>query len=235
MTDAEVTSTLQADLELLEVETASFLESVGRLTPEELSQRCGMRSWSRAQTISWLSRHAEGLVRLVVSARTGVSIPQYVSSSIRDEEVLVGAADVTSVVAASRTSADVLRDALGALALPLISTETFVDGMNSPVASLPRLRLREVLRCHADVECDWTPAQAHPLAVADVLDLAVERLSVRDDVPGMTLSSIEGDRYVVGDGSLQISGCAAALMDWLCRGCADEVTCAGPLPASPWL
>ncbi|GAB77213.1 maleylpyruvate isomerase [Austwickia chelonae] len=236
MTDTEKTapggiSDVYADLELLDLETRSLLQSVAGLTEADLAGPSRRSGCTRGQVVSQLARDAEVLVRLVVWARTGVR-------TVRDPSEQIGQGDDGNGVSWSTAeqeidlveACDLLGDALGALTLPLASPVLeLVDG---PVSAqdLPRMRLQEVVLSHADLGCGWELASAHPLAVADLLAAAVSRLGAAPRSAGFTVVSDEGDRFVVGDGSRTVRGPADALLAWLSWGVVAGIRCDDGLP-----
>lgn len=225
---------IPAALELIDTETAKLLATVATLDDAAFAEPSLCAGWTRGHIVTHLARNAESLVRLVVWARTGVRTDQYPSKASRDADIEEGAPRPAVEQWADLDQAcQLVRDALAALSLPL---ETHVVEMSSGPADardIPRRRLNEVVIHHLDLLAGYTLADAHPLAVVDLLELALSRLEPNPQVPGMTLLSDEGDRYVVRGGGQEIQGPAAALLGWVVRGLGDDVRSDAPLPHLP--
>ena len=229
---------LSADLELLAVETESLLRTARALTDSDVREPSRCAGWTRGHVLTHLARNAESLVRLVVWARTGVRTPQYPSQAARDADIEAGSGRPAAALADDlEATADLVRDALAALALPLAVHELEMSSGPASALALPRRRLNEVVLHHADLDTPWTLADAHPLAVADLLDLAVSRWAPPGG-PALRLVSTEGDRYTLGaddsqgssDDAVTVRGSAADLLLWLTRGTTDGLHSSGPLP-----
>lgn len=225
---------IPAALELLDVETAKLLATVDTLTDEDVAEPSLCPGWTRGHVVTHLARNAESLVRLVIWARTGVRTPQYPSPASRDADIDEGAPrPAADQLADLHRACDLVRDGLAALALPLATPEVEMSSGPADPRDLPRRRLNEVVLHHLDLLSGFTLTDAHPLAVADLLDLAVGRLGRDPAAPALTLVSDEGDRYVVRGGGPEVRGTAAALLGWLTRGLTDEIRADGPLPTLP--
>lgn len=223
---------IPAALELLDVETGKLLTTVATITDADLAGASLCAGWSRGHVVTHLARNAESLVRLVVWARTGVRTPQYPSQASRDADIEEGAPRGAAEQQEDlRRACDLVRDALAALALPLAEHHLETISGFGEARDLPLRRLNEVVLHHLDLTCGFTLADAHPLAVADLLDLAVARLERDSSAPPMTLVSDEGDRYVVRGGGPEVRGPAAGLLGWLGRDLTDDVRSEGPLPS----
>ncbi|QQS00673.1 MAG: maleylpyruvate isomerase family mycothiol-dependent enzyme [Austwickia sp.] len=232
---------IPAALELLDVETAKLLATVETLTDEDLAQPSLCPGWTRGHIVTHLARNAESLVRLVVWARTGVRTPQYPSQASRDADIEEGAPrPAADQLADLSRSCDLVRDGLAALALPLATHELQMSSGPADPRDLPRRRLNEVVLHHLDLRAGFTLDDAHPLAIADLLDLAVSRLA-RPGGPKLSINSHDGDHYLVGttpsetvaDGVVAVQGSASDLLQWLTRGVTDRVDSTGPLPTLP--
>lgn len=226
-----------AALELLDVETDKLLRTVDALTDEDLESASICAGWSRGHVVTHLARNAESLVRLVVWARTGVRTPQYPSAADRDADIEAGAPRPAAEQRADLHQAcDLVRDALSALALPLAEPVIEMGPRAVDARALPVRRLNEVVLHHADLASGYTLDDAHPLAVADLLELAVDRLRADPAAPAVTLVADEGERYDVAGGGPHVRGTAAGLLGWLTRGDPGGVRTdddRAPLPALP--
>ncbi|WP_162872847.1 maleylpyruvate isomerase N-terminal domain-containing protein [Austwickia chelonae] len=226
-------SELHADLELLDLETRSLLQSVAQLTDAELAEPSGRPGLTRGQVVAHLAREAEDLVRLVVWARTGIRIHEPSSGSDEPADLSSGASSRVEEEAAETdlvASCDLIGDAFRALGLPLVCPVLDTPEGVVPARDLPRLRLQQVVLGHLDLDCGWGLAAAHPLAVADLLSMAVDRLGASAPEPGITMITDEGDRFVVGDGACTVRGPADVLLTWLSRGVDGVPRCDDGLP-----
>lgn len=215
---------IPAALELLDVETGKLLATVSTLTDADLAEPSLCPGWTRGHVVSHLARNAESLVRLVVWARTGVRTDQYPSQASRDADIEDGAPRPAQEQEQDlRGSCDLVRDALAALALPLATHEIEMSSSPADPRTLPLRRLNEVVLHHLDLHAGFTLADAHPLAVADLLELAVTRLDADPTAAAGTLISDEGDRYDVRGGGPEVRGPAAALLGWITRGLTDDI------------
>ena len=64
----------------------------------------------------------------------------------------------------------------------------------------------------------WELEEADIDALEDTLELLVERVSAKDDFPGVTIDTDEREHYVIGDGATAIKGGRDAVIGWLARG-----------------
>ena len=67
-----------------------------------------------------------------------------------------------------------------------------------------RLRISEVIIHHADLDTVWGLGEADMDALEDTLEIVVERVSAKEDFPGVTVDTDEGEHYVIGDGATAI-------------------------------
>ena len=71
---------------------------------------------------------------------------------------------------------------------------------------------------HADLDTVWELEEADIDALEDTLEILVERVSAKDDFPGVTIDTDEREHYVIGDGVTAIKGGRDAVIGWLARG-----------------
>lgn len=106
---------------------------------------------------------------------------------------------------------------LAARELPGLPDETEIeyDGLSLRVADVVPQRIAEVVLANEAVSSLWSLDEADPDSVGDALDALVRRLQSMDDIPGLTLSSMEGDTWTVGDGNRAVHGTREFLAGWL--------------------
>jgi maleylpyruvate isomerase len=130
--------------------------------------------WSVGHVLAHIARNADGLVRLVDWAETGIPTPMYDSMDSRTADIEAGAElPPAELVADVRDSAQRLDDAFARLlALPTAGADRLVlfgvqppgTVPDVPAAELPWARLREVSIHHLDLglpgfgPADWSPS-----------------------------------------------------------------------------
>lgn len=163
---------LRADLLDLDEATSRLVRTADALTDDEAAAPSLLPDWSRGHVLTHIARNADGMVRLVDWAVTGVETPMYASVEAREAEIEAGAGRSAAELAADvRDSAGRLREALERLA----DDETAYDRVvlfgaprpgavaDSPARTLPYARIREVEIHHVDLglatytEHDWPP------------------------------------------------------------------------------
>uniref|UniRef100_UPI003D91EC81 hypothetical protein n=1 Tax=Gordonia sp. B7-2 TaxID=3420932 RepID=UPI003D91EC81 len=93
-------------------------------------------------------------------------------------------------------------------------------------------RIAEVVLAHDALDSVWTIDEADPDSVLDALDAMVRRLERSDDIPPITLATLEGDRWELSGGGQRIYGTRESLAQWLARG-VDGVVIEGEDPQLP--
>ena len=72
-------------------------------------------------------------------------------------------------------------------------------------------RIAEVVLANGAVSSTWTLDEADPDSLRDALDAMVRRLESRDDVPSLTLATLEGDEWRLHGGGDRVFGTREAL------------------------
>ena len=67
----------------------------------------------------------------------------------------------------------------------------------------------------------------------DTLEIVVDRVSAKEDFPGVTVDTDEREHYVIGDGATTIKGGRDAVIGWLARGLTDGLRYDDGLPERP--
>lgn len=196
--------------------------------------------WTRGHVITHVARNAEGLVRLLTWARTGIETPMYASTEARAADIEAGAGrplaeqldDVRRTGAAFATAAS---------GLSAQHWRTMVRTRHDPIsaAAVPWARTREVwlhlVDLGADVEIDVLPEDIAAALVRDVASWMDARVSARVEVqiPG-------GEPTFFGPETgppMPVTGSVQELAGWLTgRSLGNRLAAPEGLPELPdWL
>ncbi|MGH4010996.1 MAG: maleylpyruvate isomerase family mycothiol-dependent enzyme [Pseudonocardiaceae bacterium] len=196
--------------------------------------------WTRGHVVTHVARNAEGLVRLLAWARTGIETPMYPSIQARAADIEAGAGrphaeqldDLRSTAAAFAAAAEELSPK---------HWEATVHTRHGPVpaSAVPWMRVREVwlhlVDLNVGVELDVLPEDIATALVRDVASWMETRVPARVEL------QIPGSAPVIfGPGTtapVAVSGPVQELAGWLtgrCRG--DQLAAPGGLPELPgWI
>jgi maleylpyruvate isomerase len=225
--------TSPAVLDAVDGQTTALLRTARTLRDGRASSLCA--GWTRGHVLTHLARNADGLAALVRSAVDGTGETMYTSPQDRDADIEAGAGRpatelVDDLERTARTLAEQFRR-LGPehaeLRLERTPGQFVVKGKN-----IPFMRLREVVFHHVDLEAGFGFGDVEPRVQRLLLDEEVRRLRACDPEPDVTLRTPEGDEWTVGGGTASVSGDPGALLGWLGRGLATDVT-GDPLPRLP--
>ena len=86
-----------------------------------------------------------------------------------------------------------------------------------PAEVVPQ-RIAEVILANDTISSIWTLDEADPDSVLDALDAMVRRLQARDDVPAQTITTLEGDEWLVHGGGDKVYGTREFVAAWLAHG-----------------
>jgi maleylpyruvate isomerase len=222
----------------IEAETERVVATAEAIGDEALSGPSLCPGWTRGHVLTHLARNADALARVCAVATDGVDGTMYDSNDSRDAEIAAGAARPAAEQAADvRDSSARLTSKLQALR----PADAEIRVRRTPdvaprirVGNVPFLRLRELVYHHVDLDAGFTFADAPADVVEMLLEDAAFRLTREDEPPAVTLSTDEGDQYVVGDGTTRVAGPRASVLLWLARERTDGVTFDGPVPALPF-
>ena len=235
---------LDADLRLLPRHTELLLDHATRLGDVRAPSLC--EGWSRAHILTHVARNADAILRLTEWALDGQPREMYPGgSTARDAEIEQGALrpGPTSpddhrpagafVDDLARTAA-ALAPRLAELGGPLAVDEVEMRGglKISPLA-LPFLRLRELVYHHVDLDDGFGFGDVEPELLRRFTDDAVSRLRMGSHPPDLDLRTTEGDRWLVGDGSIAVHGSRPGVLLWLARRIEAGVSAEGDLPELP--
>jgi maleylpyruvate isomerase len=230
-------------LERLAEATAGLIMDAERLTNADARQPSLLPGWSRGHVLTHLARNAEGGVRLLGWARTGVPGYEYPSVAARAAAIEEGAGRPAAVLVADmRRAADALADA--AAQMPPAAWQnlvTWTTGQQTPATMVVRSRLAEVLIHHVDLGVGFGPGRWPVTFVQDTLNVVVRVLNDRSLAPlTARLSATDTGRSFQLNGAAehagQISGTEAGLLAWLLgrsTGAGLARDNPGPLPPIP--
>ena len=206
----------------------------------DLSGPSRLPQWTRGHVVTHVARNAEGLVRLLTWARTGIETPMYPSMDARAAGIEAGAGrslneqldDVRSTGAAFAAAAN---------RLSAQQWETTVSTRHGsfPASAVPWMRVREVwlhlIDLDADIGLDILPDDVATALVHDVADWMDSRALARIEVqvPG-------GESIIFGpetSASVRVSGPVQELAGWLTgRSSGGRLVTSERLPELPdWL
>lgn len=196
--------------------------------------------WTRGHVITHLARNADGLVRLLSWARTGIETPMYPSMQVRAADIEAGAgrglleqlddvrrAGAAFVAAASQLSAQHWQATVRTRHGPLLAS------------TIPWLRAREVWLHLVDLgagpEIDAVPDDVATALVRDVAGWMDSRVSAR-----IEMQRAGGEQTAFGPESgarVSVSGSAQELAGWLTgRSRGHRLSAPAGLPELPdWL
>lgn len=226
---------MPADLNRLERETGMVLATIESLSEEEMRAPSLCEGWTRAHVVAHLIGNAGALGNLITWALTGTETPMYSCPEDRDAQIeelsRLSAAELKQELREASANFQALADQLRTAKL---ATED-VANMTGPVNAydIPAYRISEVLIHHLDLDTLWELHEADMDALEDALELAMRRLAARDDWPGLTVVTDEGENYTIGDGATTLKGGRDAILAWVTRGVIDGLRYEGELPERP--
>lgn len=201
--------------------------------------------WTRGHVLSHLARHADGLVNLLIWARTDIEHPMYASGADRDADIEEGSQRILQLLQEDLAASND-RLFVAAATLPELGWETPVTGRQGqtfPASQIPWIRLTELLIHLVDLDCEFDFDDVVTLAddqLVTLIDDIVSTYETREDVPGLrlevTLPTHGRHTWYLGNGEPDVMrGPASAVLRWLTgRGASTELV--GVVPElSGWL
>lgn len=223
--------------------TDSLVESIGGLTDADARGPSLLPGWTRGHVLTHLARNADGGIRLLGWARTGIPSYEYKSVAARAEAIEEGAGR-QAVVLLADVSAASAAFAEAAAVMPPDAWQyliTWTTGQQEPAHEVVRSRLAEVLIHHVDLDLGFGPHHWPPWFVREMLTVAVASMNERGlaPLPARLLATDTGHVCQIGGDAadaVQISGPEADLLAWL-LGRSDGALLnwdrPGPLPPVP--
>lgn len=220
----------------LAAETDRLVATAASLTDDDLAAPSLCVGWTRAHVLSHLARNADALGRVCAVVLTGEPDTMYDSAQDRDADIEAGVGRSAAVIA------DDVRETAARLAPAIvqlgtrhvgITVERTPGGQLIPAEWVPFMRLREVVWHHVDLDAGYSFADTPTDIVRLFIEDSLGRLRGTTGTPGLTIRTTEGDTWVVGDGSVDVSGPRHAVLLWLARGVTDGVASPKPLPTLP--
>jgi maleylpyruvate isomerase len=222
--------------------TADLITNIGKLTEADARGASLLPGWTRGHVLTHLARNAEGGVRLLGWARTGVPSYEYPSVAARAAAIEEGANrpaavlvdDVTVTAAAFAAAAAAMRPE------DWQHPVTWTIGGQTPAEHVVGSRLAEVLIHHVDTDLGYGPGSWPATFVHDTLPAIVRSLTERQLAPlSAQLNATDtGHSFVLGGGpgAGQLTGTEAELLAWLLGrsdGTGLDRDKPGPLPPVP--
>lgn len=224
------------DLALVDDATDALLRTASGLTDQDVFAASLCEGWTRGHVLTHISRNAEAMVRLTRWASTGEPQEMYPGGTERrDADIEAGAGrtsgeQLTDLRETAASLAEAFPLLLGDLPAPEVEMR---GGYRVGSATLPFLRLRELVLHHVDLDAGYTLAEVDGPVLVRLLDDAVGRLRLSHRAPSLTLATHEGETWQVGEGEVEVTGTRHAMLLWLARRIPTGVTSRQGLPELP--
>jgi maleylpyruvate isomerase len=204
----------------IDAATTRLLVTARTLSDADVLAPSALPGWTRGHVLSHIARNADSLVNRLVSAATGVDIPQYPSPAARAAGIEAGATrpideQVVDIEASHRRFTDAVE------AVPPANWATALTS-GTQASNVLEARLREVAFHHLDLDAgysasDWPPPFAWRLLVSAVPGLERRGMAavtlVADDLDGVP--GVDGVVLVNGGSELEAHADAYLLATWL--------------------
>jgi maleylpyruvate isomerase len=225
----------------LDAVNTALIHTVDGLTADELAAPSLLPDWSRAHVVAHLALNAEGMAGALDGVARGEVVAMYASDGDRNaaiDALAEGPPDELRERLLAGTAR--LRDAIGALSgddweatFPRVP-----GGPAWPVSSVLPTRVREIEIHHADLGCDYSPADWSREFAEALLEVVTVDQEAAPETPPLAVHASDLDQtWLLGAGGPVVTGTAAALGWWLSgRGSGEGLSCdAGALPVlGPW-
>ncbi|MDA3629180.1 maleylpyruvate isomerase family mycothiol-dependent enzyme [Saccharopolyspora sp. WRP15-2] len=200
-TAAQVTSEVAAQLSAVDRATQRLLRTVGDLDEVSVRQPSLLPRWSRAHVIAHLARNADGLVNLMIWARTGIEHAMYASRDDRDQAIAEGSQHSHQLLFEDlAASCDRFASAVQEMPDHAWTAEiAYPVGDPIPAHHVLRLRLMEVWVHLVDLDHDVDFADIPRPDVEQLLEDAVQQFGGRPDVPALAVEVDFGDHQRTWD------------------------------------
>lgn len=226
---------MPGDLNRLRRETDMLAATVDSLRDDEMAAPSLAEGWTRSHIVAHLAGNARAITRLAEWAVSGEEQSMYPSRESRDAEIEELAALPPAELKRVFHDANAALDA----ALQKMQNGTVAaTALHGPPGEfsayqVPTLRMSEVLIHHLDLDTAWGLDEADMDALEDTLEMVMGRITGREDWPGLTIETDEGEQYVLGDGTTHVTGGRDAILGWITRGITTGVRCDAELPGLP--
>ena len=226
---------LPGDLNRLTRETGMLLATVDSLTDEEFAAPSKCEGWTRAHVVAHLALGADAMGNMITWGTTGVETPPYVSWDARNADIEnLAKKSPAEIKAALHTAVKDFADKAATLKDGLkAETVQTAGGAISPRTPCPPYESRRSSSTTPTSTPCGGSREADIDALEDTLEIVVDRVSAKEDFPGVTVDTDEREHYVIGDGATAIKGGRDAVIGWLARGWTDGLRYDGELPARP--
>jgi maleylpyruvate isomerase len=205
--------------------TEQLLAAVEGLDDVAMKQPSLLPGWTRGHVVTHLARNADGLVNLLLWARTGVEHPMYASRADRDADIEEGAHRLAQVIREDLIAACArLDEAGGRLAgSDWQATVAHRTGRTFPATEIPVMRLFEVCVHLVDLDIGIGFADLRQEHLEMLLDSAVyPHLKRTEGAPVDVRVELPDGRQrawrilvPAPTGSSEISGPASKIVAWL--------------------
>lgn len=214
--------------------TAALIDTVSRMSDDDVGAPSVLPGWTRGHVITHLARNADALANVLHGAQLGEVRPQYRSKEERDAAIQEGAA---------RPAAELLEDLVAACGRwEQAANQVHVnrlDGLGArlpegptyPVRKVGLFRRTEVEVHHADLGAGYSAADWPADFVALLMDRRRKELE-RDGVALRVSPTDTAEAWEAGDAGPEVTGTAADVLWWLLgRGPGEGLACSeGSLP-----
>jgi len=212
-----------------------LLDTVSKLTDDEVLRPSALPGWSRGHVLSHVARNADALVNLCDWALTGVRKPMYVSVEAREADIEAGAARPAAVQAEDIAAADArLLERFEDLPAEAWQAEVgWPSGIVRSATNIVVARLNELEVHHVDLDLGYTfddfPAESREVLLTYVTSRWTDDVQV-----ALESSDTDWSSPPRPTGARIVTGGTAALLGWvLGRTDGSTLTTDGTLPVPP--
>jgi maleylpyruvate isomerase len=233
---------VELTIERIDAATDRLLETVSKLSDEQLREPSLLPDWTKAHVLTHIARNADGFTNLLTWAQTGVETPMYASAEARAADIEAGASRSGEAIQAdvsftAKSMSDKARELPDEAWLAEVRS---IRGPAEPAWSWLSRRLFEIEVHHADLGAGYRPADWPDWFVSEELYRVCARLAANPQTPAAVLTDAgSGRQYLLRAGSESdpaITGPGYALLAWLIGRDSDgelSVDPDGPLPEIP--
>jgi maleylpyruvate isomerase len=222
----------------IDAATARLLVTARTLSDVDVLAPSGLPGWTRGHVLTHIARNADSLVNRLVSAATGVDVPQYPSQAARDAGIEAGAdRPIAAQIRDLEESHQRFTEAVVTVPPAGWATDQrWRSGETRPASKILEARLREVAIHHLDLDAGYSASDWPSSFALRILVAAVPAFELRGISPVTLLpTDIDARIDVAGGSAVEVSGPASALAMWLLGrddGSGLSVT-GGELPTPP--